>query len=564
MSTSVEHRRRRRPHGQRGVAVAVCALLLWVLALPRASAASPPPTPGGVTAEVVSVADIHVSWNPSPGATSYAVTNGDVTRTVNGTGFDWVNLAQNTYMCSAVSALNGSGHSAWSAWSCATTKIPPPINLSVVASSPSTIHASWTDNSGGTYTFNISNGNTTRAVGHATTFDYGFLQPGTYMCARIQAQNGLGTSDWTAWACATTPVPAPTNPAVVASRPDNIHLTWTDTSNGVASFLVTNGNSIVSVPAGSTSYDWTVSPGTYQCEAVLAAQGSGYSPWSPWACATTPAANQYVNLGDSFSSGEGVGPPYQAGTDVPTNLCHRSDDSYAGQFVRSSAVYHGVTNVACSGGTTHDIASPAGAVNNMQIPSSGEAAQISMLSSSTKLVTVSIGGNNLNLAGIFYTCYTQWLINLDGCFKKYFSDAFISSIGSTLDNGDQWGPGLLATYRSILDQAPGAKVVVVTYPQVFPAVFQPGACLSYIQSQDQLDRIRRVISTLDTWIKLDAPLMGFTVLDEENAFAGHEICSDPNQPWWANGFVGLGTDETFHPNALGYAQMAADLKRLVG
>src|SRR5262249_32213818 len=161
----------------------------------------------------------------------------------------------------------------------------------------------------------------------------------------------------------------------------------------------------------------------------------------------------YVNLGDSFSSGEGsyTPPPYQAGSDTPTDKCHRSDKSYSGQFAAMSAHWNQVTvNIACSGAVTNDIVNPISSANNeMSIPAAGEPAQISKLNSGTGLVTLTIGGNNLNLAGIFTTCMMKLDHDqTDSCFTQdNFNDTFISDIPAMLDGGNGFGPGLLDTYK---------------------------------------------------------------------------------------------------------------------
>lgn len=139
------------------------------------------------------------------------------------------------------------------------------------------------------------------------------MTPNTYMCFTIAAKKSGQQAPWTPYACTTTwALGTPTNVGAVATSGSTVHVTWTDTSGGAAKFVVTNGN--VSSPdlnAGTTSYDWPgITPGTYMCFEIAAKQSGAQSPWSSsQGCTTTPT---YVNMGDSFSSGEGTYHPYLA------------------------------------------------------------------------------------------------------------------------------------------------------------------------------------------------------------------------------------------------------------
>jgi hypothetical protein len=141
----------------------------------------------------------------------------------------------------------------------------------------------------------VSNGNVSSANLAATSYNWGGLAPGTYMCFTITAKNSAGQSPWSPYACTITLVPTPTNVTAVATSAGNIHVTWSDSAAG-AHFVVSNGNvSAADTAVGATSYDWSgLAPGTYMCFTVAAKQGYGQSPWSlPYACATTPGGDPW-------------------------------------------------------------------------------------------------------------------------------------------------------------------------------------------------------------------------------------------------------------------------------
>ena len=534
------------------------------------------PVPTGVTATATGPTTVHVSWtDPSGGNNQFVVTNGNISSTTlpyGTTSFDWGGqLVPGAYMCFAVRAINSAGtSSAYSPYACTTTPVPAPTNVTANPVSPTTILVSWTDNTGGTARYVVSNGSVTSPVQIAGTFIYNWvdLTPGTSMCFKVQAQGAHQVSPWTASVCATTLVPAPAIVTAVATSAGNIHVSWTDTSGGAANFVVGNGTSTqVDLPSGTTSFDWglesdpaALAAGTYMCFDVTAEQGTGQSPPSSWACATTlPAgSDNYVNMGDSYSAGEGTF-NYVSGTDTVANMCHRSTQSYSGQYVASSTRYTSVKNVACTGAVTGDITAAPGTVNSMGIAAEGELAQYTGLSAGTSLVTLTIGGNDLNLVGLLTNCYNQVLTpSIDSCFSNTINSALytkITNLEGTLES----------TYASIEAAAPNASVVVLTYPQIFPAPYSDvqydcaAAPVTVVTSQNQLNLIRGVITRLDTVIKQAAAAEWVTVIDEENAFAGHEMCTaDP----WVNNIVGgvNAQDESFHPNVAGYTKEAADLK----
>lgn len=286
------------------------------------------------------------------------------------------------------------------------------------------------------------------------------------------------------------------------------------------------------------------------------------SPAAAQAASPNASAPVYVNMGDSYSAGEGSF-AYVQGTNTSTDMCHRSTQSYSGQYVASSIRFHSVTNVACAGAVIADLTSAPGASNQMQIPTQGEPAQISALNSSTRLVTLTIGANDLNLVGLLTNCYSKLsTAGIDSCFTSTINNNLFSQI-TNLE------PTLEEAYKSIKSAAPNATLAVLTYPQIFPATYTTalsrcgnprGVTPPVITSQNQLTGIRQVVDKLDKVIVQAAHAQGATVIDEESAFAGHEVCT---QNSWVNPIVLNGmtpADESFHPTTAGYAKMAADLK----
>lgn len=156
----------------------------------------------------------------------------------------------------------------------------------------------------------------------------------------------------------------------------------------------------------------------------------------------------YVALGDSFSSGEGV-PPFLAGTDVhAVNECHRSNVAYPELLDRDMSLPLTLTTfAACSGAKTENILS------------SGqwkEPKQLSSVHANTKVVTLTIGGND---AG-FEQFVTQCL----------FADCSVGAVRKPFfDKVTRLGPALSKVYARVLTKSKNnAEVYVLGYPQLLP------------------------------------------------------------------------------------------------
>jgi hypothetical protein len=96
-----------------------------------------------------------------------------------------------------------------------TTAPLPPVALEVKALNSSTIRLTWQIRNSDVFTgrsgFEISNGDQSRfAQPDETSWDWAYLAPGTYMCFKVRAINGVGNSWWEPnadpwYRCATTP-----------------------------------------------------------------------------------------------------------------------------------------------------------------------------------------------------------------------------------------------------------------------------------------------------------------------------------------------------------------------
>ncbi|HKS44808.1 MAG TPA: SGNH/GDSL hydrolase family protein [Amycolatopsis sp.] len=220
------------------------------------------------------------------------------------------------------------------------------------------------------------------------------------------------------------------------------------------------------------------------------------------------AATHYVALGDSYSSGVGAGRYLNSGS------CERSRNAYPYQYASSSGA--SLSFQACSGAKTSDV------INN----------QAGALSSSTNLVSITVGGNDAGFSSVMETC----VLGSDSDCKSVVDKAK-SYVRTTL-------PGLLGkVYSTIRSRAPKAHVVVLGYPHFYKI---GGSCVLGL-SDTARGYINGGADALDAVIAKAAANAGFTFADVRPAFTGHEICS--GDAWLHS--VTWPIDESYHPTASG-------------
>ncbi|WP_374202625.1 SGNH/GDSL hydrolase family protein [Amycolatopsis sp. GM8] len=222
------------------------------------------------------------------------------------------------------------------------------------------------------------------------------------------------------------------------------------------------------------------------------------------------ATINYVALGDSYSSGVG------AGSYLDSNSCKRSAKAYPELYKNATGA--SLSFQACSGAKTTDVLN----------------SQVSALSSSTSLVSISVGGNDAGFTSVMENCI---LGGDSGC--KSAVDNAVNFVHTSL-------PGLLDNvFSAIRGKAPRATVVVLGYPHFYKI----GGSCSVGLSDTSRGYINGGADALDVTIAKEAANAGFTFADVRPAFTGHEICSGSA---WLNS-VTWPVDESYHPTATGQA-----------
>ena len=223
------------------------------------------------------------------------------------------------------------------------------------------------------------------------------------------------------------------------------------------------------------------------------------------------ATVNYVALGDSYASGVGSG-SYTAAS----GSCDRSTLA-ASQLWANAHHPNSYVSVACSGAKTTDV----------------NANQISALSASTTLVSITIGGNDVNFAGTMEDCVL------------YSDTTCVNEVNADENTARTSLPGWLdTTYNLIHSHAPNAKVIVLDYPRFYHDLWY---CIG-LSSTDR-NKINEGADVLDGVIQSAASRHGFYFADVRSAFAnGHEIC-DSNS--WLHSVDWSNITQSYHPTAAG-------------
>jgi len=164
----------------------------------------------------------------------------------------------------------------------------------------------------------------------------------------------------------------------------------------------------------------------------------------------------FIAMGDSYSSGEGI-EPFIYGTDISNgNKCHQSKDSYPMLLDSDASTDLNLTaDVACSGAMISDLL---GTISNSGIGSWSSAPQVDVLNSSTKVVTLTIGGNDIGFKDYMTTCVALACgpVTAPSVYNPVKAAITSSSFSSKL----------IATYKTILSDAPAADLYVADYPNL--------------------------------------------------------------------------------------------------
>jgi len=219
---------------------------------------------------------------------------------------------------------------------------------------------------------------------------------------------------------------------------------------------------------------------------------------------------RYVALGDSYSSGVGAG--------GETGSCDQSANAYGPRWAAANSPAS-FTFAACANATTSTVIS----------------SQLSSLSASTTLVSITIGGNDVGFSSIMETCV---LDSTSACER---------AVSRAEQYANTTLPGNLSTlFADIKADAPNAVVVVLGYPDFYD--LSVPICIGLSSGDHQA--LDNGVNDLDGVIRTAAGNAGFVFADVRSQFSGRELCDGAG---WLNSVDIFDIHTCYHPTATGQA-----------
>ncbi|MCG5433866.1 SGNH/GDSL hydrolase family protein [Mycobacterium sp. MYCO198283] len=259
-------------------------------------------------------------------------------------------------------------------------------------------------------------------------------------------------------------------------------------------------------------------------------------PAPPPSSAVAPEAIRYVALGDSAASAPLV--PDRA----PPTGCLKSTNNYPSVLARALSAR--LVDVTCSGARTPDLVDRAQRTFAGPVPP-----QLDAVGADTQLVTITIGGNDVDLASTASRCRRDAL-DAPPCAAELLADGDVVSAAITAA-----AAGWSELVDAVRARAPHARVVLVGYG----TFIRPGGCFpaqpvhpadaDYFQAKvDELDDRQRQVAADE----------GVDFFDVRTISAGHDMCAPPDQRW-IEGFVLAHAAAPLHPNRFGAAAVGEAL-----
>lgn len=295
---------------------------------------------------------------------------------------------------------------------------------------------------------------------------------------------------------------------------------------------------------------------------------------APANAAAPAAGSRYVALGDSYAAGFGLG----SMTGAPVSGCGQSSLDYPHQVAQELRL--SLDDRTCAGATTSDV------VDARQL---GAEPQLAALSSRTRLVTITIGGNDADLVGTVSSCIA---ISVDGpiattgeptCRATLDADG-VDRVQRSIE--DTVAPAVARAFAAVAKTAPNARVLVVGYPALFPdAAHTPAAgCYrplvdgsgtatrfatdAYPFTATDIGYLAGMQTRLDSTLRTAAKHAGFEYVSTLAGSLAHSPCAASDS--YVQG-VTLTADSTFstislvdgalHPNRAGSSYLAGQVEK---
>ncbi|MGW4649335.1 SGNH/GDSL hydrolase family protein [Kitasatospora sp. NPDC004289] len=266
----------------------------------------------------------------------------------------------------------------------------------------------------------------------------------------------------------------------------------------------------------------------------------GGAPSAEGSTAPPPAAapvGRYVAMGDSYTSGLGV--PPQGGDPAG---CFRSGVNYPALVARELKAAD-FADVSCSSARTPDLTAP------QKVRGGVNPAQFDALSPATRLVTLGIGANDAGFMEVLTRCGMAALGGR-GCRAEFAAEGGADEVsGRIAAAGEKVGAALAELKR----RAPQARVLVVGYPELFPA--DPAGCAQALPGVAAADVAYLTEKQRELAAELRRRTEAAGAAYVPTSVPGRDMCAGPAARW-VEPLDAAGGLSPLHPNAAGERGMA--------
>jgi lysophospholipase L1-like esterase len=272
---------------------------------------------------------------------------------------------------------------------------------------------------------------------------------------------------------------------------------------------------------------------------------SAAAPTADAASRPTPAYEEYVALGDSWSADVVIADTdgLPDSTYAPTG-CAQSHRNYP-KLLAAALKVPVFRDATCGSAKTDDFYAP-----QTGLPT-GETnpAQFDRLTPSTDLVTVGIGGNDAGFAGAATDCINPSPQGAH-CKEKYTAGGR-DQLAEQIEASE---PKLVRALQEIRKRSPKARILMVDYLAGIP----PTGCYPVVPVSDSdMAYLHSTFDKLNAMVKRAAASGGAQFVDTYTPSIGHHVCSAPNYRYVEGLGVasvnGVAVAVPAHPNSAGAA-----------
>jgi lysophospholipase L1-like esterase len=232
---------------------------------------------------------------------------------------------------------------------------------------------------------------------------------------------------------------------------------------------------------------------------------------------TLAKGDRYVALGSSIASGFGIS--------VQSTDCGRSNRNYPNLI--ASEYDLALTDVTCGAATIPNV---------VDTPQGEHPPQITAVTADTKLITVTVGGNDIGYNGTALGCGDPQTV----CSAPASLESDLATARTALKH----------MIEQLETTAPSAAIVFVTYPREIPE----GNCPALSYTDDEAAVVRDMGKKLEAIFVDVARDTDVVFVDPYVEPGDHTGCAPESDRWTAGNHASDGF--AYHPTALGHEVMA--------